>query len=51
MRVLLACEESQEVCREFRRRGHAFTWDDGTPPDYCPYCGARIIREETDDAD
>lgn len=22
MRVLLACEESQEVCREFRRRGH-----------------------------
>lgn len=22
--------------------GHAFTWDDGTPPDYCPYCGARV---------
>lgn len=22
MRVLLACEESQEVCREFRRLGH-----------------------------
>lgn len=31
--------------------GHAFTWDDVTPPDYCPYCGARIIREETGDAD
>ena len=31
--------------------GHDFTWDGGTPPDYCPYCGARIIREETDDAD
>ena len=31
--------------------GHAFTWDDGTPPDYCPYCGARIIREEAGDAD
>lgn len=31
--------------------GHAFTWDDGAPPDYCPFCGARIIREETDDAD
>jgi len=31
--------------------GHAFTWDDGTPPDYCPFCGARIIREETGDAD
>lgn len=23
--------------------GHAFTWDDGTPPDYCPYCGARVV--------
>lgn len=22
--------------------GHAFTWDDCTPPDYCPSCGARI---------
>lgn len=22
--------------------GHAFTWDDGTPPGYCPYCGARV---------
>lgn len=22
--------------------GHYFTWDDGTPPDYCPYCGARL---------
>lgn len=31
--------------------GHAFTWDDGTPPDYCPYCGAKVIREETDDVD
>ena len=31
--------------------GHAFTWDDGTPPDYCPYCGALVIGEETDDAD
>ena len=28
MRVLLACEESQAVCREFRRRGHeAFSAD------------------------
>lgn len=25
--------------------GHAFTWDDGTPPDYCPYCGARVVDE------
>lgn len=25
--------------------GHAFTWDDGTPPDYCPYCGARVVSE------
>lgn len=31
--------------------GHAFTWDDGTPPDYCPYCGARVIGEEAGDAD
>lgn len=31
--------------------GHDFTWDDGTPPDYCPYCGAKVIGEETDDAD
>lgn len=23
--------------------GHALTWDDGTPPDYCPYCGARVV--------
>lgn len=22
--------------------GHTFTWDDGTPPDYCPYCGTRV---------
>lgn len=28
--------------------GHAFTWDDGTPPEYCPYCGARI-EEEVDE--
>lgn len=27
--------------------GHAFTWDDGTPPDYCPFCGARVIKEES----
>lgn len=27
--------------------GHAFTWDDGTPPDYCPYCRARIVEEES----
>lgn len=26
--------------------GHAFTWDDGTPPDYCPSCGARIEVDE-----
>ena len=26
--------------------GHAFTWDDGTPPDYCPHCGARIEVDE-----
>ena len=25
--------------------GHAFTWDDGTPPDYCPYCGSRVVGE------
>lgn len=25
--------------------GHAFTWDDGTPPDYCPDCGARVVVE------
>lgn len=25
--------------------GHAFTWDDGTPPDYCPYCGAKVVDE------
>ena len=31
--------------------GHAFTWDDGTPPDFCPYCGARVIGEEAGDAD
>lgn len=31
--------------------GHAFTWDDGTPPDYCPYCGAKVIGEETGNAD
>lgn len=24
--------------------GHAFTWDDVTPPDYCPYCGCEVIR-------
>lgn len=22
--------------------GHGFTWDDSIPPDYCPFCGARI---------
>ena len=27
--------------------GHEFTWDDGTPPDYCPNCGARVIEEES----
>lgn len=31
--------------------GHAFTWDDGRPPDFCPYCGARVIGEETGNAD
>lgn len=31
--------------------GHDFTWDDGTPPEYCPYCGARVIGEETGNAD
>lgn len=25
--------------------GHAFTWDDVTPPDFCPYCGARVVSE------
>lgn len=25
--------------------GHAFTWDDGTPPDYCPNCGAKVLGE------
>lgn len=25
--------------------GHAFTWDDGTPPDYCPSCGAKVVDE------
>ncbi len=25
--------------------GHAFTWDDGTPPDYCPHCGAKVVDE------
>lgn len=25
--------------------GHAFTWDDGTPPDYCPNCGAKVVDE------
>lgn len=25
--------------------GHAFTWDDGTPPDYCPYCGAKVVSK------
>ena len=25
--------------------GHAFTWDDVTPPDYCPYCGKRVVSE------
>lgn len=25
--------------------GHAFTWDDGTPPDYCPNCGAKVVGE------
>lgn len=28
--------------------GHAFTWDDGTPPDYCPYCGAKVVSDERD---
>lgn len=25
--------------------GHAFTWDDCTPPDFCPYCGAKVVDE------
>lgn len=28
--------------------GHAFTWDDGTPTDYCPYCGAKVVSDERD---
>lgn len=25
--------------------GHAFTWDDVVPPDYCPYCGCEVVDE------
>lgn len=25
--------------------GHDFTWDDGTPPDYCPYCGTKVVPQ------
>lgn len=31
MRVLVACEESQVVCKAFRERGHeAYSCDDGS---------------------
>ena len=40
MNILVACEESQEVCKELRKRGHrAFSCDikpcrRGTPPEW-----------------
>ena len=34
MKVLIACEESQEVCKAFRRRGHeAYSCDIQEPAD------------------
>lgn len=50
MRVLLACEESQEVCREFRRRGHeAYSCDvlpaGGGHPEWHLQCDALEVAK------
>lgn len=50
MRILLACEESQEVCREFRRRGHeAYSCDvlpaGGGHPEWHLQCDALEVAK------
>jgi hypothetical protein len=54
MRVLIACEESQEVCKAFRKRGHeAFSCDiqecSGGHPEWHLQCDVReVLNDEWD---
>lgn len=48
-RVLIACEESQAVCKAFRARGHEVYTDFDSVSKlhvvepYCPHCDAKVV--------
>ena len=47
MKVLIACEESQTVCKAFRAKGHeAYSKELLWKRNYCPSCGGKMDLEE-----